>query len=101
MPLHGRSLAADRGEVGELGKYRDQDVEIRGLVEPMHGRSGIVLSHVRQFSGGPSKFRPNPLLARGFDADQERLPVNDPNLRPHGGRRAFMNTKDRETVPGK
>ena len=95
------SLKEDRGDVGELGKYRDQDVQIRGMVQPMHGRAGMVLSHVRQFYGGPPKFKPNPLLLRGFTAEQDRPPVSDPNLRPQGGRRAFMNTKDQETMPGK
>ena len=95
------SLPEDRGEVGELKKYRDADVEIRGIVQPMHGRAGMVLSHARQFYGGPPKFKPNPLLARGFSADEERAPIHDPNLHPQGGRRAFMNTKDRETLPGK
>ncbi len=90
------SLPEDRGDVGELKKYRDAEVEIRGIVQPMRGRSGMVLSHVRQFYGGPPKFKPNPLLARGFSADEERPAVNDPNLRSQGGRRAFMNTKDRE-----
>ena len=58
-------------EVGELKKYRDMDVQIRGIVQPMHGRAGMVLSHARQFYGGPPKFKPNPLLARGFSAEQE------------------------------
>jgi hypothetical protein len=92
------SLEEDRADVGELGKYRNQDVQIRGIVQPMRGRAGMVLSHARQFYGGPPKFRPNPLLARGFSADQERGPVSDPNLRPQGGRRAFMNSKDQEMV---
>jgi hypothetical protein len=92
------SLPEDRQDVGDLKKYRDQDVQIRGLVQPMHGRAGMVLSHVRQFYGGPPKFKPNPLLARGYDAEQSRPPVSDPNLRSQGGRRAFMNTRDRETV---
>lgn len=95
------SLREDREEVGELHKYRDMNVQIRGIVRPMHGRAGIVLSHARQFYGGPPKFKPNPLLARGFSADQNRPPINDPNLRTQGGRRAFMNTRDRETVPTK
>ena len=95
------SLAEDRDVVGELRKYRDADVEIRGIVQPMHGRAGMVLSHARQFYGGPPRFKPNPLLARGFTADQERRPVADPNLRPQGGRRAFMNTKDQEALPRK
>jgi len=92
------SLPGDREDVGELRKYRDMDVQIRGIVQPMRGRAGMVLSHVRQFYGGPPKFRPNPLLARGFDAEQGRPPVNDPNLRPQGGRRSFMNTRDQEKV---
>jgi hypothetical protein len=95
------SLAEDREEVGELRKYRDADVRIRGIVQPMHGRAGMVLSHSRQFYGGPPKFKPNPLLARGFTADQERPPIADPNLRTQGGRRAFMNTKDQEPLPRK
>jgi hypothetical protein len=95
------SLPEDRGDVGELTQYRNQDVEIRGIVQPMHGRAGLVLSHVRQFHGGPPKFRPNPLLARGFTADESRPPVNDPNLRAQGGGRAFMNTRDQEPSPGK
>jgi hypothetical protein len=92
------SLPEDRSDVGDLKKFRDMNVQIRGLVQPMHGRAGMVLSHVRQFHGGPPKFRPNPLLARGFDAEQSRPPVSDPNLRPQGGRRAFMNTRDQELV---
>lgn len=95
------SYHEDRDEVGELKKYRDMDVEIRGIVQPMHGRAGMVLSHARQFYGGPPKFKPNPQLARGFNAEQERPPVNDPNLRSQGGRRGFMNTRDQETLPRK
>ncbi len=95
------SFSDDRNEVGELKKYRDADVQIRGLVQPMHGRAGMVLSHSRQFYGGPPKFRPNPLLARGFNGEQERPPLSDPNLRSQGGRRAFMNTRNQEKLPGK
>ena len=95
------SLPEDRGEVGELKKFRDADVEIRGIVQPMHGRAGMVLSHARQFYGGPPRFKPNPLLARGFSADDDRAPVYDPDLRPQAGRRAFMNTRDQETLPAK
>ena len=93
------SLWEDREDVGELAKYRNMNVQIRGIVRPMHGRAGMVLSHARQFYGGPPKFKPNPLLARGFSADESRPPINDPNLRSQGGRRAFMNTKDKETMP--
>ena len=95
------SLWEDHDEVGELGKYRDMNVQIRGIEQPMHGRAGMVLSHARQFSGGPPKFKPNPKLARGFSADQSRPPVSDPNLRPQGAGRAFMNTRDQETRPAK
>jgi hypothetical protein len=95
------SLWEDRGEVGELTRYRDADVHIRGIVQPMHGRAGMVLSHARQFYGGPPKFKPNPKLARGFNAEDSRPPVNDPNLRSQGGGRAFMNTRDKETLPAK
>jgi hypothetical protein len=95
------SLQEDREEVGELRKYRDMNVQVRGIVRPMHGRAGIVVSHARQFYGGPPKFRPNPRLARGFNAGEERPPLYDPNLRSQGGHRAFMNTRDKEALPGK
>jgi hypothetical protein len=95
------SLWADREEVGELRKYRDMNVQVRGIVRPMHGRAGIVVSHARQFYGGPPKFRPNPRLARGFNGEEERPPIYDPNLRSQGGHRAFMNTRDKEALPGK
>jgi hypothetical protein len=95
------SMADDRDEVGELRKYRDMDVQIRGIVQPMHGRAGMVLSHARQFRGGPPKFKPNPLLARGFDGEQSRPPVSDPNLRSQGNGRSFMNSRDQENRPAK
>jgi hypothetical protein len=95
------SLWEDREDVGELRKYRDMDVQIRGIVRPMHGRAGMVLSHARQFNGGPPKFKPNPMLARGFTAEQDRPPVGDPNLRSQGGRRAFMNSREQEALPAK
>lgn len=92
------SLFEDRDDVGELNKYRDMDVHIRGIVRPMHGRAGMELSHTRQFYGGPPKFKPNPQLLRGFSGDQSRPPVNDPNLRSQGGHRAFMNSRDQEPL---
>jgi hypothetical protein len=95
------SLREDQEEVGELRKYRDMDVEVRGIVQSMHGRAGMVLSHSRQFYGGPPKFKPNPKLVRGFSADQSRPPVNDPDLRSQGAGRAFMNTRDQESRPAK
>ena len=91
----------DHDDVGELRKYRDMDVQVRGIVQPMHGRAGMVLSHARQFYGGPPKFKPNPRLARGFSADQSRPPINDSNLSSKGAGRSFMNTRDQEARPAK
>ena len=88
----------DREEVGELRQYRDLDVHIRGIVEPMHGRSGIILSHVRQFNGGPPRFRPIPLLLHGFAGDQSRPPMRDPNLHSSGSHRSFMSSTAHEPV---
>jgi len=93
------SLPEDRREVGELNRYRNADVHIRGMVQPLPGRFGMLLSHSRQFYGGPPKFKPNPKLLRGFDAEQDHRPVSDPNLRRQGGRRAFMDQLDRTTRP--
>ena len=95
------SLWQDRDDVGELTRYRDRDVQVRGIVRPMRGRAGMLLSHARQFRGGPPKFQPNPKLARGFDAGQDRPPIHDPNLRSQGATRSFMNTRDQETRTGK
>ena len=95
------SLREDRHEVGELSQYRDTNVQVRGIVSPMHGRAGLVLSHARQFYGGPPKFKPNPKLLRGFSGEQDSPPVSDPNLRSHGRGRTFMNSKDREALPAK
>ena len=92
------SLREDREQVGELRQFRDADVHLRGIVQPMHGRSGMVLSHARQFYGGPPKFKPNPKLLHGFSGDQSKPPISDPNLRPHGGHRSFMNTRDQEPL---
>ena len=95
------SLWVDRAEVGELLRYRDANIQIRGIVRPMHGRWGMELSHARQFYGGPPKFRPNPRLARGFTGDQQKPPIADPAQRGHAGQRAFMNSKERATLPEK
>jgi len=58
----------------------------------------MLLSHARQFDGGPPKFRSNPKLLRGFTGEESKPPNADPNLRPHGGHRAFMNTRDQEPL---
>jgi len=95
------SLREDREQVGELRHFRDADVHLRGIVQPMHGRSGIVLSHARQFYGGPPKFKPNPKLLHGFIGEQSKPPISDPNLRPHGSQRSFMNSRDQEANAAK
>jgi hypothetical protein len=88
------SLRAGRDEVGELRKYLNKDVSVRGTVQPMHGRSAMILNHARQLQGGSPKFKPNPLLLHGFTGEQSKPPVSDPNLRSQGGHRAFMNSHD-------
>jgi hypothetical protein len=93
------SLREDRNDVGELLRYRNTDVRLRGVVQSMRGRYGMLLSHARQFYGGPPKFKPNPKLLRGFDAERDRRPVSDPNLRSQGGRRAFMDNRDQTSRP--
>jgi hypothetical protein len=95
------SLWEDHAEVGDVGGFRNRDVHIRGLILPMHGRTGMLLSHARQFNGGPPKFMPNPQLAHGFTGEQDRPPISDPSLRSQGGRRAFMNTRSQEAIPRK
>jgi hypothetical protein len=93
------SLRGDRDDVGDLRKYRDQEVEVRGIVRATHGRMGMVISHVRQFSGGPEKFKPNPKLLRDFNGQSDRMPVRDPNLASSGRHRSFMNTSEKEELP--
>lgn len=95
------SYREDLADVGELYKYRDEDVHVRGIVRPMHGRAGIIISHARQFYGGPEKFKPNPRLAHGFEGESDRPAVRDPNLEPQGRPRSFMNTRDQEARPAK
>lgn len=91
----------DHEEVGELNRYRNADVKVRGIVRSLHGRAALVLSHERQFRGGPPKFRPNPRLLHGFGGESNRSAIADPNLRSHGGARSFMNSRERITTSGK
>lgn len=93
------SLPEDRAEVGDLRKFRNQDVRIRGVIRLTRGRMGLTVSHARQFHGGPEKFRPNPLLTRNFDGQSNRMPVKDPNLSSSGHHRTFMNNRDQEPLP--
>jgi len=93
------SLRTDREDVGDLRKYRDQDVKLRGIIRSTHGRMGILISHSRQFNGGPEKFKPNPKLLRDFNGQSDRMPVRDPNLAPSGRHRSFMNSSEKEDLP--
>jgi hypothetical protein len=93
------SLPTDRDNVGDLRRYRNQNIEVRGTVHSMHGRMGIVISHMRQFNGGPEKFRPNPRLLKSFNGQSDRMPVRDPNLASSGHHRSFMNTREQEPLP--
>ena len=95
------SFWGDSSSVGSLQKYRNLDVQIRGIVQRMNGRSGMILSHARQFNGGRPKFRPNPLLAGGFDAEESRPPGYDRNLNAEGRHRSFMNVRSQETLPAR
>jgi len=95
------SLQEDRPAVGELNRYRNADLHVRGIVQSMHGRNGMVLSNARQFNGGPPKFKANPKLLHGFSGEQAKPPIADPNLRPQGGHRAFMNLKEHEALPAR
>ena len=93
------SLREDREDVGELSRYRNQNLKVRGIVRSMHGRMGIVLSHLRQFSGGAEKFKPNPQLLHGFNGQTDQMPVRDPNLRASGRHRSFTDAREKETIP--
>jgi len=93
------SLREDREDVGDLRRFRSQDVSIRGTLRMYHGRLGIRISHVRQFEGGPEKFRPNPKLLHDFNGQSDRMPVRDPAMRTSGRHRAFMDRTDREELP--
>jgi hypothetical protein len=91
----------DHDTVGDLQQYSGRDVRIRGTIEALRGRTGMILSQARQFHGGRPRFRPNPMLTGGFDAEQSRPPVSDPSLRVHGGRRGFMNTRRLQPLSAK
>jgi hypothetical protein len=95
------SYRNDRDSVGDLERYRSANVRIRGKVQSMRGRVGLVLSHERQFRGGPPKFRPNPQLLHGFAGDESRPAMPDPNLRVHGAARSFMNNREQVKLPAK
>ncbi len=74
------SLPADKREAGELAGLLGHDVQIRGVVHSMGDRHLIYLSSARQLHGGPEKFRPNPKLLSGFNAESEKPPIHAPSL---------------------
>lgn len=83
------SLKADRKEVGDLNRYREQDIQVRGIVRPFNYRTEIVLSHERQFHGGSEKFRPNPALLKGFSAEDSETAFRDPGSRSSHHKSSF------------
>src|ERR1035437_9434277 len=78
------SRGEDSKEVGELRKYRDMNVQVRGIVRPMHGRAGMVLSHARQFYGGAPQIKHNPTPGGGGHAAPGRPPAYEPHPRSPG-----------------
>jgi hypothetical protein len=83
------SMSVDRKDVGDLSQYRQQDIEIRGVIRPFEGRSEIILSHARQFRGGAEKFHPNPALLKGFSAEDSKTAFSDPAQRSGHHRSMF------------
>jgi len=84
------SANGDRKSVGDLNQYRQQDIQIRGVVRPYGGRAEILLSDARQFHGGAEKFRPNPALLHGFSAEDGKPAINDPTQRSGHHRSMFQ-----------
>jgi hypothetical protein len=84
------SANGDRKTVGDLGQYREQDVQIRGVVRPFGGRAEILLSDARQFHGGAERFRPNPELLHGFSAEDGKPAVGDPAMKSGRHRSVFQ-----------
>jgi hypothetical protein len=86
---------------GSRQGWTDKDVQIRGTVQPMHGRAGMVLRHTRQIRGGPPKFKANPGQLRGFADDEQLAPIGDPNLRSQGVDRACIKSQDQQPADEK
>lgn len=84
------SVSRDRGTVGDLSQYREQDIRIRGVVRPFGGRGEILLSDARQFHGGAEKFRPNPALLHGFSAEDGKTAFSDPATKSGKHRSVFQ-----------
>jgi hypothetical protein len=74
------SFQRDGKDVGNLEQYRGHDVQVRGIFRAVNDRGVLVVSHARQFHGGEEKFRPNPALLSGFEADGDKTAFRDPAL---------------------
>ncbi|MGI8769816.1 MAG: hypothetical protein ACR2JE_00075 [Acidobacteriaceae bacterium] len=74
------SFQRDGKDVGNLEQYRGHDVQVRGIYRAVKDRGLLVVSHARQFHGGEEKFRPNPALLSGFEADGDKTAFRDPAL---------------------
>ena len=85
------SLNADRKDVGDLARYRQQDIQIRGIIRPFNFRTQIILSREQQFHGGSEKFRTNPALLKGFSAEDSHTAFSDPATRASHHKSSFSN----------
>lgn len=74
------SLPEDTRDVGDLNPLVGKDIQLRGTIHSVNGRSLMYLSMARQLHGGGEKFHPNPALLTGFNAEQARAPIHDPSL---------------------
>jgi len=97
--LHPVAFWQDRQEVGELTGTRNMDVRIRGIVQPMR-RAPHPSEPPASVSVAARRVPAQFAAGAGFNAEQERPPVSDPNLRSQGGKRAFMSTASRNRSPG-
>lgn len=74
------SFQRDGKDVGNLQQYLGHDVQVRGIFRAIEDHGVLVVSHARQFHGGEEKFRPNPALLSGFEADGDKTAFRDPAL---------------------
>ena len=88
------SLDRDRAAVGSLKPFIGKEIEVRGVILPLHDRAEILLTRAKQIRLAPeehhrkeearvhrSRFHPNPALLKGFNATQSRMPIADPAFR--------------------
>lgn len=92
------SLDRDRKSVGDLRQYIGEEIDARGVVEPIRGRTEIVLRKANQLQdvnppdiseSNPAhksrvksdRFHANPELLKSFNADQKQMAIKDPAFR--------------------